>query len=576
LCGVTPLLAQPVMRVDLPKATERPAWVAMGTNGPTDLQFEVWNSGNGNLNPTVSGGAAAWLKPVVSGTQPCTLNGSRTCSLVRVLFESAGLANGIYDGLVRVADPNAIDSPQSVPIRIYVGGAVPDQVDFYVAPVVGSSDFVEFETPPSRTSLSKVSVSPAGQHLSFTTSGLGSFQFERPYLHRINSGFRQGMPTADAPGNFTVTGSVFPRDNRTVSAVTHVTASPIMAPSSRSLYLLGPKGVGMVQSAIVLSNRGMGTLAVSGVTAATTSGGEWLSTEDLGNNIYRVNGNGDAIEPGIYQGTLTFASNAANSPLVVPVTFELQPQGAPVLSFGGAVNAASFAPSFAPGGISAVFGTQLAFETAQAQSLPVPTTVANAQVLVNGIAAPIFFASANQINFQVPFEAQPGIGNVQVIRGGMAGNKVTARIDSSAPGLFRIGVGEYGAIVNASQGNFPFPTAVGNALGVAAAPARPGDFIVLFGTGLGPVNPTVGTGQAALGSPLSFIVNAPFVTYGRTPVQGVPLVEPAFVGLTPGFAGLFQVNVIVPLDLGTNPRMAVTLEFPSGPRSNTVEIAVER
>jgi uncharacterized protein (TIGR03437 family) len=582
LCGAAPLLAQPVMRIDVPKATQLPAWVSTGTNGPADLQFEVWNSGNGSLNPEVGGGASAWLKPVVSGTQPCRLDGSRTCFLVRVLFESAGLANGTYNGQVRVSDPNAIDSPYLVPIKIYVGGNVPDQVDFYVAPVVGSSDSIEFETPPTPRSmpmLSKVSVSPAGQHLRFTTSGLGSFQFDLPYKHRIVSGFRDGMPSNDVDGSFTVTGSEFPPDNRTVSAVTHVTASPIVVPSVKSIYLLGTKGAGMAQFPISLSNRGLGELAVSAVTVQTSSGGEWLSSEDLGNNVYRANGNGDALEPGIYQGSLSFASNAANSPLVIPVTFELQPQGPPALSFGGAVNAASFAPSFAPGGISSVFGTQLAFETAQAQSLPVPTTVADTQVMVNGTPAPIFFASPNQINFQAPFEVQPGIGNVQVVRGGMAGNKVTARIDGSAPGLFRIGVGEYGAIVNASQGNFPFPTSVGVALGVPAAPARPGDIIVLFGTGLGPVNPAIGTGQAALASPLSFAVDTPNVVFVRVPVTpGTAGVPPAFVGLTPGFAGLFQINVKVPLSgLGTNPRTAVTLYYAqAGIRSNTVEIAVER
>ena len=63
--------------------------------------------------------------------------------------------------------------------------------------------------------------------------------------------------------------------------------------------------------------------------------------------------------------------------------------GAPVIAAGGVVNAASFAPVVAKGGLATVFGSNLASTTAPAPSLPLPTTLGGTQVMVGGIAAPL-------------------------------------------------------------------------------------------------------------------------------------------------------------------------------------------
>jgi uncharacterized protein (TIGR03437 family) len=207
--------------------------------------------------------------------------------------------------------------------------------------------------------------------------------------------------------------------------------------------------------------------------------------------------------------------------------------------------------------------------------VPLPAELASAQVTIGGIDAPLFFVSRGQINFQVPNELPQGATNVQVTRGGQAGNRITAVISERTSGLFRLNIGEYGAILNASQGNnFPLPAATGAAIGIPAAPARPGDILTIFATGLGPVSPVVPTGQAAPPQgPLSHGVGTPTVNFGRPfPVRQTPL----YVGLAPGFVGLYQVNVAVPDDSPTNARTAVTLEYPGAGTSNTVEIAVER
>jgi uncharacterized protein (TIGR03437 family) len=86
----------------------------------------------------------------------------------------------------------------------------------------------------------------------------------------------------------------------------------------------------------------------------------------------------------------------------------------PVINPGGVVNAASFAavdgPSHAvvPGAIASIFGRNLAASTARADSYPLPRMLGGASVTVNGAAAPLFYASPSQINFQVPSSTSRG------------------------------------------------------------------------------------------------------------------------------------------------------------------------
>jgi uncharacterized protein (TIGR03437 family) len=247
----------------------------------------------------------------------------------------------------------------------------------------------------------------------------------------------------------------------------------------------------------------------------------------------------------------------------------------PLTFFRGVVNGATFNPdrALAPGLLSSVFGRQFTLGIAVAENLPLPTELAGASVLIDGVQAPLVFVSFGQINFQVPWEIQPGERRVQIMRNGQPGNLVSVQVESRSPGLFRFGIAEYGAIRNASQGNYPLPSDFSRP-GFLTAPARPGDVLEIFATGLGPVTPPTVTGEAALADPLSRAVEVPTVNFGRTSFG--PLASPQFIGLTPGFVGLFQVNVIIPDKAPSNVRTFVTLEYQDGRRSNTVEIAIER
>src|SRR5207244_2682322 len=80
--------------------------------------------------------------------------------------------------------------------------------------------------------------------------------------------------------------------------------------------------------------------------------------------------------------------------------------GVPVVANGGVVSSASYTAGapLAAGMLFSVFGSFLSDgSTASAAGAPLPTNLAGATLLVNGIAAPLLFVSPTQINAQLPF-----------------------------------------------------------------------------------------------------------------------------------------------------------------------------
>jgi uncharacterized protein (TIGR03437 family) len=114
----------------------------------------------------------------------------------------------------------------------------------------------------------------------------------------------------------------------------------------------------------------------------------------------------------------------------------------------------------------------------------------------------------------------------------------------------------YGIIVN-TDGTFPiarrfhFPN---------SRPAREGDVLTIYLLGLGPTEPSVASGAAAPANPLARVPGNWRVVFGSGIfVSGIP-VEPLYVGLTPGFVGLYQINVRVPEGVQKDDRVAIYLQ----------------
>ncbi|HLY18664.1 MAG TPA: glycoside hydrolase family 30 beta sandwich domain-containing protein [Bryobacteraceae bacterium] len=218
----------------------------------------------------------------------------------------------------------------------------------------------------------------------------------------------------------------------------------------------------------------------------------------------------------------------------------------------GAVNSAAVQAALSPGELFSIYGVNLAAAPQQPSLLPLPVSMAAASVQINGISAPLLYVSPLQINAQIPWEVTPGSATLTVTRAGIAAAQ-TVTIAAAGPAIFTID-GTHAAALNQDY-----------SVNSQAHPAAAAEAIFLYGTGLGAVSPPVPTGAAAPADTLSWVTAKVTATVGGTPT-GVP-----FAGMAPGFAGLYQINLVVPP--GISGAVPVTVSV-AGVPSNTVQVWV--
>jgi uncharacterized protein (TIGR03437 family) len=111
---------------------------------------------------------------------------------------------------------------------------------------------------------------------------------------------------------------------------------------------------------------------------------------------------------------------------------------------------------------------------------------------------------------------------------------------------------------------------------VNSRPARPGETLVIYAIGLGPTDPAAASGAGAPSSPLARAPGNWKVAFGFTGPFGGEAFEatPLFVGLTPNFVGLYQINVTIPENTPRGTAVPIVLIGDAGP-SNRVNIAIQ-
>jgi uncharacterized protein (TIGR03437 family) len=367
-------------------------------------------------------------------------------------------------------------------------------------------------------------------------------------------------------GTITISGSKFTADNKQIAVTLNVTTQPIAKASSSSLSFNITQGTAAQTQNVAVTDAGQGTLTVSGVTATAASSGTWLTAATVNGGI-SVTATPTGLSPGNYTGTVTIASNGVNGNAVIPVDLTIAAQGPPIASAGGVVNNGTFAGGepLAQGDIAAVFGNQFDFDAPlPAAKVPLQTTLDGIQVLVNGTAAPLYYVSAGQINFEIPIDAATGGGTVQIVRNGMAGNLVYVDINAQVP-RFIVYDGGYGIMT----------TPAAALTGIPSNPVKVGDTIVIYAIGLGPTSPPVASGTASPSSTLAVVPGTTKVCFGvEDPFHQAPCATPLFVGLTPGFVGLYQINVTIPSGVASgNSTMALIVE--NNISSTSVLLAVQ-
>lgn len=245
----------------------------------------------------------------------------------------------------------------------------------------------------------------------------------------------------------------------------------------------------------------------------------------------------------------------------------------PSIVEGGVLNAASFEKGepVSAGALVSIFGSNLAAGLAQADSVPLSTSLANVSVTFNGVPAPLQFVSSDQMNAQVPWDVLPaginsGVADVVVTRNGVRSNAIMAQIGPSNPGIFSIPPGAGYAIAINPDGSIAAPE--GAIPGFPTHPARIGDALIVLGTGFGGVDAPIANGAASLDRIRRTVVT-PGVFIGGQSAQV------AFSGLSPQFPGVNQLNVIVP-DVTAGNALPMQVDIAGKRTSDKVLVAVVR
>ena len=433
ICTIGTAAAQPRLR--LSETTLGPISIAVGANGAT-RSIDATNPGSGSLTLSARS-SVSWIAPTIGASRVCSLGGN-TCVPIQFGLNTASLARGVYTGIVTVSDPAAIDAPQTITVTVQVGGSVPDATTLFVPTRAGATASASFATnspiqgAPSTTS--------GGNWLSLAFDGASSFAFTLPYVVRVTN---PGLAEGTYNGALAISGSIFAPDNKSIPVTMRVTSQPILALSQTSvrtrLALTAPQQTTFINC----TNAGLGALTLADNAATVSAGASWLTaTRFPGTNFIQLNANSTNLAPGNYSATVTINSNAVNGPLTMPYDFEVVAAGPPQVSAGGVVDNATYAGNdeLGRGVIAAVFGEQLLMrDPVAATSLPLQTTLSGLRVLINNQAAPVYYASYNQINFQIPFDAPEGLATVSVERDGVRSNLTAVRIVNRAPRLLTFG-----------------------------------------------------------------------------------------------------------------------------------------
>jgi len=261
------------------------------------------------------------------------------------------------------------------------------------------------------------------------------------------------------------------------------------------------------------------------------------------------------------------------------------------LPVGGAilaavVNAASNAKEgpVAPGSLVAIYGSELT-PSDQDGLLPATTLPGGGQIRIGGIAAPLTDVSATfgQAHIVVPWEVAAADAVDVIIENSFGLSRpYRVRVAETAVGIFRLSDPSNAARQNAAaliEGTAwaAIPPSMAAALKLpqncragfdkstpCAQPASAGDILQVYVTGLGKVVPPLATGRVAPadGSVLHRAAAIPQVTIGGIPADVL------FAGIAPGFAGLYQVDVVVPAGVAPGDEIPLVITMPAGDRDS--------
>jgi len=541
--------------------------------------FSVLNLGSGTLNWTaqtsVLGGVNNWLAATPASGASASATSS-TGPVVMVSVNASGLAPGVYYGLVTITAPGAANTPQGVVAILQVLPAGTD-----IAPVVQPSS-LDFTGPAGDSSPGSQNVAvydPTGTSKSFrsgivTVNG-GNWLVTLPSDATIPSNgpvnvVVQPIVNNLTPGTYQGTLTLQFSDGR-VSTVTIQFVVAGASAHARPVDTGDPCTPTQLMPSLVTLGSGFS------VPAGYPQGLEAQVFDNCGNpqvngSVYVSFNNGDApvklqsLGNGVWDGTWPVGSTPASVTLTVAaqdgsaVKGQNQINGglsaampSPMVFNGGVVNSAGLAgQTVAPGELISIFGQQLSGGQLPAGSGQLPFSLAATAVAIGSQsgpaggtfqALPLYYASSTLVNAVVPYSTSVNTNQQILVQWGTSyAPPVYVDVAAAAPQVFQL-TAQQGAITDLNY----------NVIG-PDNPAHVGQVIVLYCSGLGAVDPSVADGAGSIGP--SYAQNPVTVTIG-----GQTTATPVYAGLTPGVAGLYQINVAVPQGVapGDNIPVGVTV-----------------
>ncbi|MDQ6678373.1 MAG: hypothetical protein M3Z09_13895, partial [Acidobacteriota bacterium] len=459
-------------------------------NGPTPATQAISLTSTGSSLPVTVNSNQSFL--LVGGSP------TSTPTTVLVSVAPSTLTPGTYTGQITITSGGQV---LNVPVTLNVTSGI------------------SLSVAPATLSFTQVAngAAPAAQTVMVTTTGGSALPFSATTTTATGgtwltvNGSANGVFPGNAPGPITiaVNGAALPpgtyngsvtitsvgasNSSLVIPVTLTVTAQSLAAtpatlsfnaavagsvPASQTISVTATAGSPVPFTATAQSNGPVNFLTVTPATGATTQS-VTVSVSQAG------------LAAGAYTGTVTITSTVAGSvPLIVPVMFTVGAQPAPVLS--QVINAASGATGpIAPGEIISLFGTSLGPITPGGLTLTpqgnVSTNLSNVQVLFDGIAAPLTYVSATQINAVVPYEVFGRATTTVVVNfNGLTAAALQLNVAESAPGIFALNASGSGpgAILNQNS-----------TVNGASNPAAKGSTIVIYATGEGQTSPAGITGS---------------------------------------------------------------------------------
>ncbi len=458
-----------------------------------------------------------------------------------------------------------------------------DEINILVAPPVQPPS-ISLSSTQLRFSYTLGGASPAAQTVAVTNSGGGTLTWSATSgaswlsvspASGTGSGTltlginAAGLTAQTYNGAVTVTAAGASNSPQTISVTLIVSAAPpslsLSSGEASFSYTLG--GSAPASQTVAVTNAGGGTLSWSASSSAS-----WLTVSPAsgtGSGTLTLGINTAGLTAQTYNGAITVtASGAANSPQTIAAALTVSAAAPPPVVVSAVVNAASWTGgSVAPGELVVIGGTMLGPSTGVSGTVD-PSTgkmvsqLAGTVVTFNGVAAPLLYTSATQVNAIVPYEAAGCTqATLQVQYQGVLSSAMTLPCASAAPGIFTFNASGSGPAAAANQdGTFNGPS----------SPAAAGSYVTLYFTGGGQTNPPGVTGSITSTTTLKWLTQAVSVTVG-----GIAATV-GFDGAAPTFVdGVLQLNIQLSPNTPSGSALPVVVTVGTAASPATATLAVQ-